>query len=85
MRQAANIISFPVDATTTDFLGEFTGSERQRLENVAIRLLCLKAMLQMMRQDPDASETTCSAFEGVEIAIKDCIALIDVQPLDESK
>lgn len=82
MPQAENVISFPVNPATTDFLADFIASPQERLDEVVARLTGLEAVVFLVRQAEDfCSPLAQNALRSIEMAICDCVRIAELRPV----
>lgn len=82
MPQAENVVSFPVEAGTTDFLRDFIGTPRERLEEVTYRLAGLEGILILLRRADGLSAEVSAMLGGLEDLVHGCLAICELSPVD---
>lgn len=80
MQQADNIISFPLNAGTTDFLRNFIGTPAQRLDEVSARLGHLAALVWLASKAEDLSPIVGLALRAIEDGLLDCQRIAELRP-----
>ena len=81
MSAVANIVSFPVDAESSDFLRRSVGPPADKLDAVALRLTGLEALVAMAKEASDLPPLARNALMGIELALRDCLGMIDAVPV----
>lgn len=81
MQQTENIISFPAVPGTTDFLRDFIGTDAERLEAVALRLIGIESLLFFLKNSDALEQPVMSLLLALEFAVHDCLAVIDLRPV----
>lgn len=81
MPKAAEVISFPLDAATTGFLREYSGTTNQRLDRIVCWLDDISNLIQLARASEDVPPGIAGAFSAIETALQDCIAVAELRPV----
>lgn len=81
MSQAANVISFPVDAGTTDLLRDLIGDAGARLDAVTHRIEGIAALASMAKDAEGLPPHVAAAFGGIESMLRDCLLVAELRPV----
>lgn len=81
MPQADNVVTFPVDHGTTDFLRDFIADPQSRLEEVAYRLFAIEAIVSLVRRVDELPREVAASFAAIELALHDCRAVAELRPV----
>ena len=81
MPQAENVISFPVNAATTDFLRDFIASPEARLDEIVSRMSGVAAVLFLVRNANCGERVRYAALSLAETAAEDCVRIAELRPV----
>jgi hypothetical protein len=85
MPQAENVVTFPLDRTTTDLLRDFIGPPQQRLDEVSHRLASLEALIGLATQAVDLPAQVSGALSAIEVALHDCLVVAELRPVEYAR
>lgn len=81
MRHNAQVVSFPIDAATGPMLRDFTGSDRERLDEMAARLASISSLLYCLKNSEPFEGQPANALAAVEQMVDDCLAVAELRPI----
>ena len=86
MRECAQVVSFPLDIATKPLLRDFTGDDRQRLDELAVRLSSLSDLVFCLKNSEpvEVASGVAPALPGALCAIEQmldsCLAVAELRP-----
>ena len=87
MRESAQVVSFPLDISTRPLLRDFTGDDRQRLDELAVRISTLSDLVFCLKNSEpmEVAHEVAPALRGALCAIEqmldDCLAVAELRPI----
>lgn len=87
MRESAQVVSFPLDVATKPLLRDFTGDDRQRLDELAARISSLSDLVFCLKNsDPvEVASEVAPALRGslcaIEQMLDSCLAIAELRPV----
>lgn len=87
MRQSAQVVSFPLNVATKPLLRDFTGDDRQRLDELAVRLSSLSALVFCLKNSEpvEVASEVAPALRGslcaIEQMLDSCLTIAELRPI----
>lgn len=87
MRQSAQVVSFPLDVATQPLLSDFTCDDRQRLDELAVRLSSLSDLVFCLKNSEpvEVASGVAPALRGslcaIEQMLDSCLAIAELRPI----
>jgi hypothetical protein len=88
MRESAQVVSFPHDVATKPLLRDFTGDDRHRLDELAVRLSSLSDLVFCLKNSEpiEVASEVAPALRGslcaIEHLLDSCLAIAELRPVE---